>query len=111
MHLDGNRRVDPVQVIQVDAAHSQPLERTLTCLFDVFGASVDNPTGIERESKLSSHKDIVPLSTAFEPVRIFKNRISIEFIDNTLVSTNQSPMRTSLSTYASEVSQKVQPLA
>ena len=69
-HLDWNRRVGPVRVIQVDAAHSQPLERALTRLFDILGASVDRPIGIESESKLSSQEDIVPLSTAFEPVRV-----------------------------------------
>ena len=68
--LDWNRRVWPVHVIQVDAAHSQPLERALTGLFDIFGASVDRPIGIDGESKLSSQEDIVPLSTAFEPVDV-----------------------------------------
>jgi len=72
-HLDGNRRIGPVDVIQVDAAHSQPLERALAGLFDIFRARVERPIGIDRESKLSSHEDIVPLSTAFEPVRVFKD--------------------------------------
>jgi hypothetical protein len=59
-----------VKVPQVNGIYSKPIQGFFQGIFDVSGASIDRPTGIERESKFGRQENLVPLSSAFEPMYI-----------------------------------------